>query len=117
MLRKRPRPVKQHVWRNPQISRATSRCKRRHIKDMYQRIGIRGYPSLILSDHGTQLVGAESELAKMIEGWDETNLKEYAAENQVEVSHTSHATSKWMWRIVGLKVVKLHSNKLWETTY
>ena len=45
---------------------------------------IRGYPSLMLSDNGTQLVGAESELAKMIQGWDVKKLKEYAADKRME---------------------------------
>jgi hypothetical protein len=45
---------------------------------------IRGYPSLMLSDNGTQLVGAESELAKMIQGWDVKKLKEYAADKIME---------------------------------
>ena len=45
---------------------------------------IRGYPSLMLSDNGTQLVGAESELARMIEGWDERKLKEYAADKRIK---------------------------------
>jgi hypothetical protein len=45
---------------------------------------IRGYPSLMFSDNGTQLVGAESELAKMIQGWDVKKLKEYAADKRME---------------------------------
>ena len=45
---------------------------------------IRGYLSLMLSDNGTQLVGAESELARMIEGWDERKLKEYAADKRIK---------------------------------
>ena len=38
----------------------------------------------MLSDNGTQLVGAESELAKMIQGWDVKKLKEYAADKRME---------------------------------
>jgi hypothetical protein len=45
---------------------------------------IRGYPSLMLSDNGTQLVGAKSELAKMIQGWDVKKLTEYAADKRME---------------------------------
>ena len=33
---------------------------------------IRGYPKRIISDNGTQLVGAVAELRKMIKGWDVT---------------------------------------------
>lgn len=40
----------------------------------------RGYPKLLLSDNGTQMVGADRELREMIEGWDVTKLKEYCAE-------------------------------------
>ena len=46
------------------------------IQVLRRLFAIRGYPSLMLSDNGTQLVGAESELARMIEGWDERKLKE-----------------------------------------
>jgi transposase InsO family protein len=38
----------------------------------------------MLSDNGTQLVGAERELAKMIQGWDVKKLKEYAADKGME---------------------------------
>ena len=38
----------------------------------------------MLSDNGTQLVGADSELAKMIQGWDVKKLKEYAADKRME---------------------------------
>ena len=39
----------------------------------------RGYPKLLLSDNGTQMVGADNELKRMIEGWDENELKEFCA--------------------------------------
>ena len=38
----------------------------------------------MLSDNGTQLVSAESELARMIEGWDDRKLKEYAADKKIK---------------------------------
>lgn len=41
---------------------------------------IRGQPSLMLSDNGTQLVGAEHELREMIQGWNVHELKEFSAE-------------------------------------
>ena len=34
---------------------------------------------MIFSDNGTQMVGAEKELRKMIEGWNTENLREYFA--------------------------------------
>ncbi len=45
---------------------------------------IRGRPALILSDNGTQLVGAERELREMIEGWDKEKLREFAAEKGIK---------------------------------
>ena len=39
----------------------------------------RGYRKLLLSDNGTQMVGADNELKRMIEGWDENELKEFCA--------------------------------------
>ena len=45
---------------------------------------IRGYPAIILSDNGTQMVGAERELRKMIEGWNTENLREYYANKGME---------------------------------
>ena len=37
---------------------------------------VRGQPSLIISDNGTQFVGAERELKEMIRGWDTEKLRE-----------------------------------------
>ena len=45
---------------------------------------IRGYPKLLLSDNGTQMVGADNELKLMIQGWDERQLKEFCANRQIE---------------------------------
>ena len=39
----------------------------------------RGYPKLLLSDNGTQMIGAENELKRMI-GWNESKLKEFCAD-------------------------------------
>ena len=41
---------------------------------------IRGQPAMILSDNGTQFVGAERELRKMTEGLSTDELKEFCAE-------------------------------------
>ena len=40
----------------------------------------RGYPKQMISDNGSQMVGAERELRAMIEGWDIKQLKEYCAD-------------------------------------
>lgn len=45
---------------------------------------IRGYPSIMLSDIGTQLVDAENELAKLIEDWDVKKLREYVVDKRME---------------------------------
>lgn len=45
---------------------------------------IRGQPAYMLSDNGTQLVGAERELREMVEGWDVEQLKEFCAEKGLE---------------------------------
>ena len=45
---------------------------------------VRGKPALILSDNGTQLVGAERELREMIEGRQKEKLKEFAAEKGIK---------------------------------
>ena len=41
---------------------------------------IRGQPALILSDNGTQFVGAERELRELLKGLDEVQLKEFCAD-------------------------------------
>ena len=45
---------------------------------------LRGYPKRIISDNGTQLVGAVAELRKMIRGWDVTKLRDFSAERGIE---------------------------------
>ena len=45
---------------------------------------IRGQPACMLSDNGTQLVGAERELREMLEGWNVEQLQEFCAEKGME---------------------------------
>ena len=45
---------------------------------------IRGQPALMISDNGSQLVGAERELREMIQGWNVQELKEFSAEKGME---------------------------------
>ena len=40
---------------------------------------VRGQPALMMSDNGSQLVGAEPELREMIKGWNHKELKHEAA--------------------------------------
>jgi hypothetical protein len=49
----------------------------------------RGYPKLILSDNGTQMVGAENELRLMIKGWNVKQLKEFCAERSIKWKFTT----------------------------
>lgn len=44
----------------------------------------REYPAIMISDNGTQLVGAESELRQMIKGWVVKKLKEYGADKGMQ---------------------------------
>lgn len=45
---------------------------------------IRGLPALMMSDNGSQMVGAERELREMIEGWDVDKLKTFCAEKGIQ---------------------------------
>ena len=45
---------------------------------------IRGQPALMMSDNGSQMVGAERELREMIEGWDADDLKKFCAEKGIQ---------------------------------
>ena len=52
---------------------------------------IRGYPAVMLSDNGTQLVGAARELREMIQGLDASALKEFCAEKGMKWMFTTPA--------------------------
>ena len=56
---------------------------------------IRGQPATLVSDNGTQFVGAEKELREMVRGWSTDNLKDFCAERGTswKVRHTVCATS------------------------
>ena len=45
---------------------------------------VRGQPAQILSDNGTQFVGAQRELREMVRGWSERELKDFCAEKGVQ---------------------------------
>ena len=49
----------------------------------------RGYPKMIISNNGTQMVGAEKELCEMIKGWDNTKVKEYCADRGMKWQFTT----------------------------
>ena len=54
------------------------------IQTLRRFFAIRGYPAEILSDNGTQFVGALSDLRQMIQGVDKKVLKDYCAERGVQ---------------------------------
>ena len=49
----------------------------------------RGYPKLLISDNGSQMVGAERELRFMIQGWDNSQLKEFCADRGMKWQFTT----------------------------
>ena len=49
----------------------------------------RGYPKVLISDNGSQMVGAEHELRLMVEGWDKNKLKEYCADRGMKWQFTT----------------------------
>ena len=63
--------------RSVHLEMATDYTAMAYIQALRRFFSIRGQPLLMLSDNGTQLVGAEAELRKMIQGWDKTKLREY----------------------------------------
>jgi len=52
---------------------------------------IRGYPAVIMSDNGTQMVGAARELREMTQGLDAKTLKEFCAEKGIKWIFTTPA--------------------------
>ena len=52
-------------------------------------LSYRGYPKLMISNNGSQMVGAERELHDMIKGWDGNQLKEYCADRGMKWQFTT----------------------------
>ena len=52
---------------------------------------IRGYPAVLLSDNGSQMVGAARELREMVQGLDSDQLREYCAERRIHWIFTTPA--------------------------
>ena len=52
---------------------------------------LRGVPALMISDNGSQLVGAERELRKMVEGLDTEKLQEFSSERGMKWQFTTPA--------------------------
>lgn len=53
---------------------------------------IRGYPAVMLSDNGSQMVGAANELREMVEGLDANQLREFCGEKKIQWIFTTPAT-------------------------
>ncbi|XP_064629179.1 uncharacterized protein LOC135488484 [Lineus longissimus] len=45
---------------------------------------VRGYPTTLWSDRGSQLVGADAELRRAVENWEQAELKNFCHERQME---------------------------------
>ncbi|XP_064629259.1 uncharacterized protein LOC135488551 [Lineus longissimus] len=45
---------------------------------------VRGYPHTLWSDRGSQLVGADAELRRAVEGWDQEELKKFCQDRQMK---------------------------------
>ena len=56
---------------------------------LYRFISLRGYPSKLFSDNGSQLVAANKELQTVIEGLDRDQLQSFGAENGLEWKFTT----------------------------
>jgi len=52
-------------------------------------VTIRGYPQKIISDSGSQLIGASNELKDIIKGINQAALKEFGAEAGLEWCFTT----------------------------
>ena len=63
---------------------AVDYSKMEFMQTLRRFFAIRGQPAMMLSDNGSQLVGAERELREMIRGWDVEQLKEFNAEKGIK---------------------------------
>ena len=50
---------------------------------------IRGQPSLMMTDNGTQIVGAEKELRQMVSGLNQRQIQEFCAEKGIHWKFTT----------------------------
>lgn len=53
---------------------------------------IRGYPAVMRSDNGSQMVGTARELREMVKGFDEDQLREFCAKKGIEWKFTTPAS-------------------------
>ena len=62
-----------------------------YIQLLRRFFAVRGYPHEMLSDNGSQLVGAEKELQLMIKGWNIQQLKDFCADRGMKWRFTTPA--------------------------
>ena len=74
---------------------------------------IRGYPAVMRSDNGSQMVRAARELQGMVKGFDEDQLCEFCAEKGIEWKFTTPATPHQNGRVNVLSKGPLGS-KFWH---
>ena len=72
---------------------ATDYTTMEFIQTLHRFFSIRRYPAMMKSDNGTQMVGAQRELRRMIEGWDIEKLREYCADKGMEWRFTTPPAS------------------------
>jgi len=67
-------------------------CTTMEFMQVLQRFfALRGTPALMISDNGSQLVGAERELREMIEGSGSDKLREFSADRGIKWQFTTPA--------------------------
>ena len=52
-------------------------------------VSVRGQPSIMISDNGSQFIGAERQLKELIKGWDIEKLREFSAEKGIQWQFTT----------------------------
>ena len=53
---------------------------------------VRGYPAVMMSDNGSQMIGAARELREMVKGFEKDHLREFCAEKGIEWKFTTPAS-------------------------
>ena len=78
-------------------------CSTMEFLQVFQKFfAIRGTPAVMISDNGTQFVGAEKELKEMVNGWKLAELREFCAEKGMKwrfatpkAPYTTDAPKRW----------------------
>ena len=80
--------------------RATDASTMEFLQVLRRFFSYRGYPKVMISDNGSQMVGAERELCLMIAGLDKAKLKEFCTDRGMKWQFTIYPpcpTPKWMF--------------------